>query len=228
MAWIYSRELADCHSRWVSGLDQSLIANLMFTANQYFCPQCSVVISHTHRFGTTCEHFGVSILMFQSKLFTGDSPAKIEVLRALARAWLESVPRFSGKLSGSRKQSDPNSFLSKTRAEQKKTFPKCYRPLMRLGTKQERARWRRRKLVPITEGTDCLFWPTPTASNYGSNRGGAAGRVGKIRRSISGLVGGPVNPAFLEWLMGYCPGWTAVDPLVMQWYRSKRGKRSKD
>lgn len=34
----------------------------------------------------------------------------------------------------------------------------------------------------------CLPWPTPTVQTYGSNQGGAAGRVGKKRLSIDALV----------------------------------------
>ncbi len=77
--------------------------------------------------------------------------------------------------------------------------------------------------------------PTPTANSYGTNRGGGAGRVGKVRPSLRGLVptltvkgnynragssaragdglatrigAGPLNPQWLEWLMGFPDGWT--------------------
>lgn len=82
--------------------------------------------------------------------------------------------------------------------------------------------------------------PTPTASSYGSNQGGAAGRVGKVRYSLeqmarrgllptptasrrSGLqshgrnaVLGRMNPRFLEWMMSFPIGWTRSGPLAMQ------------
>jgi hypothetical protein len=76
----------------------------------------------------------------------------------------------------------------------------------------------------------------PTASRYGSNRGGAAGRVGPVRPSLNTLAlaspsgrlsqamptPGPasspadptspprfqLNPSFVEWLMGLPEGWT--------------------
>jgi hypothetical protein len=81
--------------------------------------------------------------------------------------------------------------------------------------------------------------PTPSASSYGTNQGGAAGRVGKVRASLGTMarkgllptptikgnynragasakagdglatvIGGPLNPEFLEWLMGFPIGWT--------------------
>ena len=49
------------------------------------------------------------------------------------------------------------------------------------------------------------IFPTPTAGLYGSNKGGAAGRTGK-------MTGGPWI-SFREWMMGWPIGWTALPPL---------------
>lgn len=68
------------------------------------------------------------------------------------------------------------------------------------------------------------LWPTPTAQNYGSNRGGGSGRVGRWCPSLRRLVGGPLNPGWVEWLMGCPPGWTDLEPLAtakfQEWCRS--------
>lgn len=56
--------------------------------------------------------------------------------------------------------------------------------------------------------------PTPTASSYGSCRGGGSGRVGKWRKSLVGL--GIGHPEDWERLMGFPMGWTDVAPLVTQ------------
>lgn len=68
-----------------------------------------------------------------------------------------------------------------------------------------------------------VLWPTPSAVSYGSNKGGAAGRVGETRHSLeslaaqSGRLGGTpprgrstvaLNPEFVETLMGLPVGWT--------------------
>jgi len=68
--------------------------------------------------------------------------------------------------------------------------------------------------------------PTPSASSYGSNRGGAAGRVGPTRHSLQSMARhglwpkpspvpaaprGELNPAWVEWLMGWPIGWTDPD-----------------
>lgn len=60
--------------------------------------------------------------------------------------------------------------------------------------------------------------PTPTASLYGTNRGGAAGRTGKIRPSLESLTGGPWI-SFREWMMGWPLGWTASEPLATDRYQ---------
>lgn len=56
--------------------------------------------------------------------------------------------------------------------------------------------------------------PTPTASAYGSCRGGGAGRVGKWRPSLHSL--GILHPEDWERMMGYPIGWTAVTRLAMR------------
>ena len=58
------------------------------------------------------------------------------------------------------------------------------------------------------EGAEFSYWPTLTASSYGSCRGGGAGRTGRIRKSMSGLIGGPHHPGHAEQMMGFPVGWT--------------------
>jgi hypothetical protein len=64
--------------------------------------------------------------------------------------------------------------------------------------------WERPMNVPASS-----LLPTPTASSYGSCRGGGAGRVGKWRKSLDGL--GIKNPEYREWMMGYPIGWTEIE-----------------
>jgi len=111
-------------------------------------------------------------------------------------------------------------------------------------------------LVHRTCATESPLLPTPTASSYGSNAGGAGGRVGKVRLSLNAMasrnmwptptawlgrresqatgnaerywnpersnelsdavaasgVAGELNPTWVEWLMGFPLGWTALEP----------------
>ena len=106
---------------------------------------------------------------------------------------------------------------------------------------------------PIGEPA-AFSWPTPTASSYGSNRGGAnpgppqMGLEGLARSgllpspiardsrktpsarkreggaSLSEKAGGPLHPDFVEWMMGFAPGWTDIDctPSVTPWSLKRR------
>lgn len=55
----------------------------------------------------------------------------------------------------------------------------------------------------------CSLLPTPTASSYGSCRGGGMGRVGKWRHSLHSLK--ITHPEDWERMMGFPIGWTAVE-----------------
>lgn len=59
-----------------------------------------------------------------------------------------------------------------------------------------------------TSGRASSLLPTPTASSYGSCRGGGAGRAGKWRKSLDTLKIG--DPEQRERMMGFPIGWTEI------------------
>lgn len=63
--------------------------------------------------------------------------------------------------------------------------------------------------------------PTITGQD-GKNNGGPA-QFNRNTLPLNALVGGPLNPEWCEWLMGFPIGWTALSPLEMhrlqQWQR---------
>lgn len=123
------------------------------------------------------------------------------------------------------------------------------------------SRSRRKMSAHRTVADESSLLPTPTASNYGSNKGGAAGRNGRTRLSLNSMatmgafptpsasdakrcalrwatptvcgnhnrkgasltsgdglatqVGGPLNPMWCEWLMGFPIGHTDLGPSAM-------------
>jgi len=54
---------------------------------------------------------------------------------------------------------------------------------------------------------DAVVWATPTARVAGRGRGWTG-----PGRPLSEQAGGPLNPTWVEWLMGFPPGWTDLDP----------------
>ena len=67
--------------------------------------------------------------------------------------------------------------------------------------------------APHTHVSGCSFWPTPKARDGG--RGGMAAdklialmEGGRSGRDLTDAVGGPLNPVWTEWLMGFPAGWT--------------------
>lgn len=99
--------------------------------------------------------------------------------------------------------------------------------------------------MPPTDGTDVLFWPTPTARDHkGANSmehltrpGGGKNHTGQLANAVKlfptptardyrspdlnpdskrfsqktelpSVVGGQLNPTWVEWLMGFPNGWT--------------------
>ena len=56
-------------------------------------------------------------------------------------------------------------------------------------------------LVPRISGTGCSFWPTPRSRDW---KGGG-------KDCLDAAVGGQLNPAWVEWLMGFPLGWTGLN-----------------
>ena len=75
--------------------------------------------------------------------------------------------------------------------------------------------------APLTKETDSLSWPTPTVfGNY--NRKGLSKTSGDgLATAVKnrGSSGGPLNPTWVEWLMGWPLEWTGLKPLAMDRYR---------
>lgn len=82
------------------------------------------------------------------------------------------------------------------------------------------------ELLTFENGSSSSAWPTPTAK-------GNHNRAGLSERSGDGLStavdAGPLNPAWVESLMGFPTGWTDLDPEALGRLRAERrnarGKR---
>src|SRR5579875_1469170 len=69
--------------------------------------------------------------------------------------------------------------------------------------------YRRRPLVRHTRERVSSLWPTPTARDWRSGKSSARTRA-RNSRPLNEIAapGGALNPLWVEWLMGFPPGWT--------------------
>ncbi len=69
------------------------------------------------------------------------------------------------------------------------------------------------------------MWPTPNAGspNWGGTMREWGGSKNWVRREMPELAAGPLNPVWVEWLMGWPQGWTDLEPLAMdrfqEWHK---------
>ena len=86
------------------------------------------------------------------------------------------------------------------------------------------------------------MWPTPQSRDF---RTGEGHRIDDPRRTsnLNDAVaktqgykltpqkqkgpGGQLNPTWVEWLMGWFLGWTVLDAVATEWFRSRRSRRGK-
>ena len=117
------------------------------------------------------------------------------------------------------------SFLTGTTAKYSKTWH-------RWGTMRTGVCYRLAPLVRHIHGKDCSYWPTPTKSDAG---GGASAK--EARRALAGETrasghkvarklghffalryGTQPRPIFWDWMMGWVPNWSALQPLETDKY----------
>lgn len=260
MAWIYLAELAGSHLLSANGCDQSPIVKLTVIARASYCRECDQVTLVQPQSGTMCE-LSKERCYQKSISSTGASHVRTSVLPEMAKAWKDSVADYFSR-----------SYVWSKNSTQLSLSLKMFQPFDLEALEPSSPRWPQRgmiaggrcyqqkKLELHTSAKDGSYLlPTPSASSYGSNQGGAAGRTGKIRHSLETMArknlwptpttrdrirsekfrrgrslspreqtGGLLNPQWVEWLMGYPIGWTELKDWAMQWFRSKRVKRSKN
>jgi len=78
------------------------------------------------------------------------------------------------------------------------------------GTTSSGTAFRLRPSAPLTYERESGYWPTPLRSEaFGGIR---TRRFSQGGAPLSFVLGGRPNPDWLEWLMGFPPGWTDYGP----------------
>jgi hypothetical protein len=193
-------ELMDCRSLAESeastsplspGCEQFFIASVTDTPKPFSCPGCGTVYLIGHQFGATLRRSeaGRPEPTWTSSTAGSHNLARISVARELARAWKESEVVFSSRSSGLQKKLIPPSCFSKTfRRSALADFEMWSEHLPIFGMTVGGLVFLPQKLEPRTYEKDGSCLPTPSASSYGTNRGGAAGRTGKERPSLETMA----------------------------------------
>jgi hypothetical protein len=182
-----------------------------------------------------------------------DSPARTSALLVTAQGSLGRAAASGASTTASSAKSGRRGSSSKTSAPfALEDWTECSGNSLRSGMTRSGTAYPLPPLARLTGEIESGLLPTPSASSYGSNRGGAAGRVGPVRHSLQSmakhglwptptsrdwkdgsaascrnvpvncLLGravhqgshapGSLNPAFVEWLMGFPLGWTVLEP----------------
>ena len=273
MAWISFLASEALPSPSTPGSTQSPMLNRTLIVSECYFNAWYEVSSQVPQSGMMSEPWIGPVLVEPRYALTScmaASHAKTSLLLELARAWMATGPVYSLRSLGSPERSQ--SLSSSWRMFQRSArgalieFSGSLPPWgMIVGGHLSAPTM----LAPLIGARGGSFLPTPTAQDYGTNKGGAAGRTGKARPSLvtmarqnrwptmtctdasgkprpprrktlkgsgkitggqkPGLletIGGPLNPAWVEWLMGYPTGWTDAGPWAMPLSRRKSGKRS--
>lgn len=243
MSWLYSRALvgalsgshhiAEPFARWSTMPMRSAFLYRGKTTDR--CP--------FSRYGMISAHlmagYGAELLTSYLAGFR----VKISRQQATGLDLPERDPVFGFRCCESFEKSSQSSSSSKIlHTSGPKDLEQSSKGLPRSGSMRNGVVLARSKLVRHTGAIECgSLLPTLTAQEYGSNRGGAAGRSGKVRPSLRAMlptlratdatrggnptesavnhgdlrVGGPLNPVWAEWFMGFPIGWTGLDALEM-------------
>jgi hypothetical protein len=180
-----------------------------------------------------------------------DSPAKTYPPQARKSVCPASEAASGSSTRASSAKSDPFSQSLRTcLAFELSGLTECSLTWKNSGTPQNRSWWVLSMPARPMNASGLGLLPTPTASNYGSNQGGQAGRVGPKRHSLrsmarhglwptptanrwSGLqshgrnaILGTLNPTWVEWLMGFPLHWLRTSSERLEMLSSHKSQNS--
>lgn len=235
MAWIYSVGSAESVSPSRRGCDQSPIVRSIDIASRCYSHGCTKERCRVLLSGTTCER-SLRHAFQMWTLSRAVSRARTSVLQELEQAWRESEVDCFLKSCDWLASFDHNSFSWKMcQLSLFEDLSEFSWNSLRWGTIVAGRLYQPAKWEPHTCAKDGGYLPTPCARDYRSP-GVSRSRKANIedRRGIPLSVwfreefGRRLHATFVEWMMGYPLKHTVLEPWAMQWFRSKREKRSKN
>lgn len=248
MSYIYSRALAEAFSQAsCSAIDASAPSSKSPTPRPSLWSDKTTDLSRLSRFGMTCEPStgdrGAALLTWWLAAF----PARTLAGLAPAQESKDQKAGFGWRWQGSFTKFDPSSSSWKTRQCSllggletfSETWPRwgsmrdgeCLAlttPELRTSAKEsgfwptirasDGERGGRGDLLQAVRGNQnkhFKMYSTPVASDTGHRKT----RYAQGGTALSMQVGGPLNPTWTEWLMGWPSRWTELAPLAMARFR---------
>lgn len=223
MTWIYLGELTDSTylaeseesaSHLENGLDQSLIAKSTPIVKECSSQEWMLMICAWPPCGMMFPPWKGSNSEDLSTSFTGAFHARGLAVQDLEKAWQMSEADYFSRCSDCVARLSPDS--SSWRMYQPllaEEDSKWCDPLPRWGMIVDGVLSPLRPLERLTRETDGFFWPTPTARDWKSGSKGSQTNS----RPLSEIVGGALNPIFVEWLMGFPLNWTCLSSFAKKW-----------
>jgi hypothetical protein len=206
MAWIYLAESEDLRSHSESGLSPSHTVKETHFASHCFCLELVMGNCLERQSGTTLHRLTAPCYHLESTSSMEASPAKTSALRAMEQAWAASEVDFSSTSQGLSAKQTRDLYFSKTSQQLELVASMVsVKHLPNSGMIVGGRLYQPKKLEPRTCVNDGSCLPTPTATPYGSNQGGAAGRKGPKRASLNSLASLWPSPQARDWKDGLTP-----------------------
>ena len=230
MAWIYLVDVEESPSPSNNILDQLPIVTKTTMHKRPFSQEWKMETSQEPPSGTMCVRSMEPTYPEWWTSYTEDSLVRTSLLQDMERAWLESEADFSTKLCDWSKRSIPLSSSWKTcQPLGLEVFEKLSVNLQIWGMTVGGLVYLPERLEPRTCVSDGSSLPTPTVMDSANKprpprkKDGSGGQ----KPPLLSVIGGPICPTFVEWMMGYPLGWTELKPWVMVLFQNKLNKRLK-
>lgn len=166
---------------------------------------------------TMCKHSTEYHGAESLTLLQEDSRAKILARPGKAQALTASGLAYGGKWPESLVKYDHDSYSWKThRCLWEEELPWSSVILPRWGMTLTGVVLQHPMLERPTKWTDSGLWPTPRVFMHKDST------VDRGKSNLGEVVGGPLNPNWIEWLMGWPIGWTDLQPLAMDKFQEWR------
>lgn len=144
--------------------------------------------SHKRLSGTTLPPSTLALWWVSWISSLAERRARTSPLLGSEPAFTASAAASSSTTSGSPSSARPRGSSGRTSPEQLALFPPSSPSSTATGTPEPGPCFERVTWEPPTSEPASSSWPTPTATRYGTNQGGAAGRTGPVRPSLDTLA----------------------------------------